>query len=116
MALQSELFKGDPLFENCLVRDAAHIAPGSRGDHIAKIHFALIVLDRFFPAKAELDQVTYGASTASGVLAYKRRRRIVNFGYQTQADNIVGKMTIAAMDAEMFVVESRFRASQSLRR
>jgi hypothetical protein len=44
---------------------------------------------------------TYGSSTANGVLNYKRKRGIINRTYQTQADNIVGKMTIAALDAEM---------------
>jgi hypothetical protein len=32
---------------------------------------------------------------------YKTKRRIINYGYQQQADNIVGKMTIARLDREM---------------
>jgi hypothetical protein len=43
----------------------------------------------------------YGHRTAAAVLAYKRARNIVNHKYQTQADNIVGKMTIAAFDREL---------------
>jgi hypothetical protein len=39
------------------------------------------------------------------VLAFKRRRKIINFSYQTQEDNIVGKMTIAALDREMEKLE-----------
>src|SRR5262249_41293895 len=39
--------------------------------------------------------------TAAAVLAYKRKRNIVNRTYQAQADNIVGKMTMAALDREM---------------
>ena len=31
-------------------------------------------------------------STASAVLAYKQKRRIINFTYQTQADDIVGRL------------------------
>ena len=107
MALRSKLFKGDPIYEACLVKDAAHITPGASGSHIAKIHYALMVLDRYYPAKAEIDNLLYGPSTAEGVLAYKRKRDIINYSYQTRADNIVGKMTIAAMDAEMFQLEHR---------
>jgi hypothetical protein len=47
----------------------------------------------------ELASGRYGASTAEAVLEYKRTRKIINFSYQTKADNIVGKMTIAALDA-----------------
>jgi hypothetical protein len=43
----------------------------------------------------------YGPSTAAAVLKFKQKRNIVNRAYQTQADNIVGKMTIAALDNEM---------------
>ncbi len=35
------------------------------------------------------------------MLAYKEKRHIINHSYQTQADNIVGKMTMAALDREM---------------
>jgi hypothetical protein len=45
----------------------------------------------------------YGPSTADAVLTYKTTRNIVNRSYQTQADNIVGKMTIAAMDKELLI-------------
>ncbi len=41
------------------------------------------------------------------MLAYKRKRNIINFSYQTQADNIVGKMTIAALDKEIFEKEQQ---------
>ena len=53
----------------------------------------------------EVSTKTYGPSTAAGVLAYKKKRNIINFSYQTQADNIVGKMTIATLDREMLKVE-----------
>jgi hypothetical protein len=43
----------------------------------------------------------YGSRTAAAVLAYKRARSIVNLKYQTEADNIVGKMTIEALDREL---------------
>jgi len=101
MPLISKLFRGDPVFEACLVKDAAHIVPGSAGPHVSCIQYALIVLDRYRPAKAEIDRAYYGPTTAAGVLAFKRRRRIINASYQSTADNIVGRMTIAALDAEM---------------
>jgi hypothetical protein len=47
----------------------------------------------------------YGPTTAAAVLAYKTRRRIINTAYQTSADNIVGRMTIAALDREMRLVD-----------
>jgi peptidoglycan hydrolase-like protein with peptidoglycan-binding domain len=97
MALQSQLFRGDPKLEAAAVSDPAHILPGARGPHVGKIQRALNALD-----DAGLDEDSaYGPATAAAVLAYKRERDIVNRSYQTQADNIVGKMTIAAMDKEM---------------
>jgi hypothetical protein len=41
------------------------------------------------------------------VLAYKRKRDIVNRAYQQRADDIVGKMTIASLDREIFEGEQR---------
>ena len=109
MALISKLFKGDRIFERCLVDDAAHITPGSKGFHVAKIQDSLMKLEGVFPAKAERDRAFYGPTTAKAVLSYKTKRRIINTTYQHAPDNIVGKMTIKAMDAEMAVYESRQR-------
>ena len=39
--------------------------------------------------------------TQQAVLNYKRARSIINYAYQTQADAIVGNMTIAALDDEV---------------
>src|SRR6185295_5647146 len=44
---------------------------------------------------------TYGPSTAAAVLAYKKQRGIVNRAYQSSADDIVGVMTVKAMDDEL---------------
>ena len=55
----------------------------------------------------------YGASTASAVLKYKTKRKIINTSYQTKADNIVGKMTIAALDKEMYRFERSLREFNS---
>ena len=105
MALQCKLFRGDPKLEAAAVSDPAHIGPGARGAHVGKIQRALIELDG---AKISPDEV-YGPSTAAAVLAYKRKRNIINFAYQTQADNIVGKMTITSLDQEMLAKEAPVR-------
>jgi hypothetical protein len=107
MPLRSEFFKGDRALENCLVMDSAHVLLGATGDHVNKIQMALLVLDNASVAARELNTKVYGQSTAAAVLAYKTKRRIINFSYQKQADNIVGKMTIARLDQEMFTREQR---------
>jgi len=105
--LRSRLFRGDPALEACLVRDPAHVLPGAQGDHVGRIQSALAVLDQARIDQAEWSTKKYGRSTASAVLAYKTKRRIINFSYQTQADDIVGKMTIAELDKEMVAFENR---------
>lgn len=109
MPLNSRLFRSDPALEACLIRDSAHIQPGAVGEHVAKIQTALDFLDHAQIGGDEVRAQQYGHSTADAVLAYKRKRQIVNFTYQTQADNIVGKMTIAALDQEMVFLENRSR-------
>ena len=112
MGLQSTVFgfKGDAKLEACLVSNDAHIVasdpPGGRGvndvgNHALKIQQALTTLDRLAISPDEIRKKTYGQSTAAAVLKFKQKRSIINFSYQTQADSIVGKMTIAAMDKEL---------------
>ncbi|MBV9275656.1 MAG: peptidoglycan-binding protein [Verrucomicrobia bacterium] len=101
MILQSQLFGCDPKLEAAALSDPAHIVPGASGDHVRKIQLALIRLDK---ATIVPDGV-YGRATAAAVLAYKQKRNIINRSYQTKADNIVGKMTIAALDKEMLEAE-----------
>jgi hypothetical protein len=105
MGLQSTVFgfKGDAALEACLVKDEAHIKQGVNGvgGHVLKIQQALTTLDRLAISPDEIRKKTFGQSTAAAVLKFKQKRRIINFSYQTQADNIVGKMTIAAMDKEL---------------
>jgi len=102
MSLQSNLFRGDPKLEAAAVSDPDHIEPGSMGDHVAKIQQALNLLDGASIAQ----DGKYGPITATAVLAYKRKRNIFNPAYQTQPDNIVGKMTIASLDQELCALES----------
>jgi hypothetical protein len=97
MPLKSTLFSGDAKLEAAAVSDPDHIVPGSVGEHVRKIQLALILLDG---AKIAADSM-YGPATAAAVLSYKRKRNIVNRSYQTTADNVVGKMTMASLDSEM---------------
>jgi len=57
---------------------------------------------------SERAEMRYGDSTAAAVLAYKRKRTIINKTYQQAEDDIVGKMTIAALDDEMSALEGPF--------
>lgn len=112
MALRSRLFAGDSKLEAAAVSDAAHIMRGAVGDHVRKIQVALIRLDG---AQLEADG-QFGPRTEAAVLAFKRERDIVNRSYQSQADAIVGKMTMVALDDEMFELEksSEIRREGSL--
>jgi peptidoglycan hydrolase-like protein with peptidoglycan-binding domain len=104
------LFKGDKKLEACLVHDSAHVTQGHQGEHVSKIQSALLTLNAARLDDDEIATKTYGPSTAAAVMAYKTRRGIINFSYQTKADNIVGKMTIAAMDREMCQLERGLRS------
>ena len=105
MGLQSNLFRGDPKLEACLVSDPAHVMLGASGPHVGKIQFALTVLGAGTISADEISAERYGPSTANAVLGYKTARRIINFKYQRAPDNIVGKMTMASLDAEMVKFE-----------
>jgi hypothetical protein len=107
--LRSKLFRGDQRLEACLADNASHITPGAVGDHVTKIQTALTLLGEPHIAASEIATKTYGPSTAAAVLAYKTRRNIVNRSYQTQADNIVGKMTIDAFDKELLQCRWKIR-------
>jgi peptidoglycan hydrolase-like protein with peptidoglycan-binding domain len=102
MSLQSALLRGDAKLEAAAQFDPAHIVQGATGEHVRKIQLALIQLDG---AAIDADG-KYGPATAAAVLAYKRKRNIINRTYQKEADNIVGKMTIAALDREMVAKEN----------
>jgi hypothetical protein len=101
MGLQSQLFRGDPRLEAAAVSDPAHITRGASGPHVHKIQTALMRVDNASISPIEVQGSTYGASTAAAVLAYKRKRGIINRSYETQADDIVGKMTMASLDSEL---------------
>lgn len=102
ISLQSQLFRSDAKLEAAAVSDGAHIVPGAAGPHVRKIQLALNLLD----GAAIVPDSIYGPATAAAVLAYKQKRNIINRRYQMKADNIVGRMTIAALDAEMLGTET----------
>ena len=68
MALQSNVLRADQRLEAAAVADSAHVVPGDRGSHVAKIQTALNRLDN---AGLKIDGI-YGRRTADAVLAYKR--------------------------------------------
>jgi hypothetical protein len=105
MPLRSNLFRGDARLEACLIVDSAHVTLGAVGDHVNKIQTALEILGETGIAAGEIVTRRYGATTAAAVLRFKKPRNIVNRAYQSQADDIVGKMTIAALDDEMLAKE-----------
>lgn len=102
MPLRSNLFKDSMRLQKCLVNHAAHVAPGSVGKHVGLIQIAVEDLAGLAIDAAELKAQKYGPSTTAALLQFKRKRKIINFSYETNEDNIVGKMTIAALDNELF--------------
>lgn len=105
MALQSKLFRDDRKLQAAAVSNPDHVIPGAVGDHVGRIQYALVQIDGAIIDPAEMSVKRYGTSTANAVLAFKKKRDIINRAYQSTADNIVGIMTIAALDKEMLTAE-----------
>jgi hypothetical protein len=105
MPLRSKLLKGDHRLQSCLVEDASHVTQGMTGPFVGRIQDALFVIDGLKVERSEQIGHRYGASTATAVLDYKTQRNIINPKYQSRPDNIVGKMTIAALDRELLKKE-----------
>ncbi len=103
MPLKSAALAGDERLEACLVKDGAHLTRGVQGEFVAKVQAVLIFLDELTIDEKELETNTYGPSTAAAVLEFKKRRKIINHSYQQHEDDIVGKMTIKAMDDELVI-------------
>jgi peptidoglycan hydrolase-like protein with peptidoglycan-binding domain len=106
MTLGSNLLKDNRRLAQCEVSDPAHVPPGDTGEHVRLIQIALHEIDGATIAGAELTNSKYGPSTAAAVLAYKTKRHIINRAYQSSPDNIVGKMTIAALDKDMLALQT----------
>jgi hypothetical protein len=108
MVLQSKLFKEDVRLQQCLFSDPAHVQRNDKGDHVARIQQALRILmedDGIDIDDDELKSKEYLQSTVDAVQKFKDDRTIINQRYQTSADNIVGKMTIARLDKDILAVE-----------
>jgi peptidoglycan hydrolase-like protein with peptidoglycan-binding domain len=93
--------------EACLIHDRAHLTEGTQGDHVRLVQRALVLLGDTSIPSSEYVAGLYGPKTAAAVLDYKRRRSIINRSYQTQPDNIVGKMTIASLDKDLFAKQNQ---------
>jgi peptidoglycan hydrolase-like protein with peptidoglycan-binding domain len=105
-SLKCKLFRGDPKLEACLVSDPAHVVPGSQGDHVGKIQQALFLLGAGVIGPKEIGEKKFGPDTLRAVRAFKGPpRNIINRSYQSTPDDIVGKMTIATLDREMFSLD-----------
>ncbi len=111
MPLQSILFRGSARLEDCLVRDPAHVVLGDVGPHVVLIQDALRAIDGLTIDPQEVDGRRYGPSTAAAVLAYKKKRQIINRSYQSTEDNIVGKMTLKSLDDELVKLQGRTQPS-----
>ena len=109
MVLRSNLFKGSRGLAACEINDAAHFTVSKQGDDVGLIQMALFAIDSLTIDRQELLSKTYGQSTAAAVLAFKTKRKIINSSYQNKPDDIVGKMTIAALDREMSLWEATHR-------
>jgi hypothetical protein len=113
MALKSSLFLKDPRHSACQTNNAAHYTKGQSGTHIADVQAVLNLLDDLFISPAERSAQFYGPSTAAAVLAFKQKRKIINTSYQTTADDIVGIMTITALDNELAAFEAKAKLLSS---
>lgn len=117
MPLQSRHFtqpKRNAQLEQCLVSDPAHVTPGSQGDHVSLIQQSLNKL-RDLPGGEDFRLTVsgrYDPETSAAVLEFKTKRNIVAPQRQNKADNVVGKMTIAALDEEMLALEQRQSAGK----
>jgi hypothetical protein len=108
MTLRSRQFRDSKKLQLCLVSDSAHVTPGQAGDHVSRIQYALMRLLVSDLPPNEIHQQLYGPKTADAVLRYKRALNIINRSYETQADNIVGRMTIKSLDDNMGILEGGF--------
>lgn len=107
MSLQSLWFRGNTRLQQCIVSDPSHVKRGDKGEHVTLIQGALLMLSKCAISTDEQARQFYGDSTEKAVLKYKKDRQIINFRYQTAADNIVGRMTMYSLDFEMLAYEGR---------
>jgi len=114
--LTSTLFRDDARLQMTAIDHRYHVTVGDQGVHVRRIQFFLYgvgalqvmyaedvasgedpeMTASLFNAEAEV--MEYGTATAKAVLIYKQMNKIIGYGYQTSADNIVGVLTIRHMD------------------
>ena len=94
--------------ESCLRSDPAHIPPKSRGGqdgpHVEALQKALKKINAALPLELKIGDITdaagvYGQNTADVVRKYKELNAIQRTGQPI--DEIVGRMTISALDDEL---------------
>jgi hypothetical protein len=108
MPLRSKHFTQPPdqRFQDCLLLDSKHIAPGAKGEHVRRIQIAINRLTEG-PGRENIFLVMdgiYGSKTAAAVKQYKDTRKILQ-PWQSSADEVVGKKTMQSLDDEMSVLE-----------
>lgn len=103
--LISQLFSSNGRLCACELVNEKHVQRGDKGEHVALIQYALVVIENADIAESEMANASYGQSTADAVLGYKIRRKIINLSYQTKPDSVVGIMTIRALDVEIAAIE-----------
>jgi len=99
--LISRLLSGDQRLQQCAMSNPRHVKQGDKGPYVKLIQLAMLILGDLDVDDGEMANQYYGSSTAAAVLDYKQKRNIINPAYQSQADDIVGIMTIKAIDAEL---------------
>lgn len=109
MPVQSKLFTSDPKVRDrlnkALVSDPDHILPLSAGDHVAKIQIALSRLGTVKIDQKEIDQKSYGDTTADAVATFKANCKPPLLNFKNQIDNIVGRKTTLELDQQMIAFE-----------
>jgi hypothetical protein len=123
MPLTSDLFtkpKPNDRLNACLVNDSAHVtlrSPREKGKHVSLIQSALFIILPDVNLKDELGAEEYGPLTAEAVFRFKdtRNPKILNKALgQIVPDNIVGKLTIEALDQEMLARQGKPAVSKTV--
>jgi len=105
MALISAQFRNNARLQSALLNDSSHVTLGSTGEHVRLIQQVLVRLGERGIAGREYANALYGPTTAAAVLRFKTQRQIINVSYQHTPDDIVGKLTISALDSEALRLE-----------
>jgi hypothetical protein len=109
MPLKSLLLSSNQRLQEALTIDAKHVQTGDSGLYVSLIQQALMMIEGSQISERELNAELYGQTTTAAVLSYKRKYAIINKSYQTQADAVVGRMTIQKLDHDMLALEAPFR-------